>query len=1056
MALPAVVHVERKWRVALLQREGTAMTTMTDSYLKLSQQMVTQFEALAEQVTRMQEMGEPVAIGKVYQLERYQRMATNMDREFASYRPYAEGIISDQQRYLLQAGIRAAEQQLGVAAGSIEGWPKGAVEKMVGQTQGGPLKDLLASAVDANATSQDVGQTLVNGVGLGKNPGVVAQEMTDTFGIPLDRSLCIARTEMLSAFRSATLEGYRQAGIMQYQRLSAQDDNVCVGCISAEGELFPTNEDFEDHPNAILAGSRFAPYGGILNMVAAKYAGPAVRLRTAAHVLTIGPNHPVLTQRGMVPASKVHEGDQLVYDLRLNGPDALIAHAAHLEDMPLAEDAFGTLCGDGTSARVASPRYDLHGDRDFCQGKVHVVRPDRQLLPILDSGGVEQYREGGLVLADAKLAQVAGLGAGELRGHAVDLPSAGGMGGGGALGFHFAFLSVVDVRVEQFEGWAFDGSTVTSLYCCDGFVVSNCRCSCIPYYEGAEEFPMGQEWFDQQDEATQEKMLGSTRYQMYKNGDVSFGQLASRSENATWGGSIHATTIGDLRQGLGGVAGLPPVGGAPLLPGGIPGTTTANAFAALPPGPKPIAEIAAPAPAAPQIGAATQHIIDNLATATDKGLIKSSHEIANLFLKNPDVPEVEKQALREAMDRQVLAQEKGRMTENLKLLPSEGHAQNFADAVFQTQAARDEFMQAWQEAKRFEDARVAEAGAARAQAVAEHQAKVAAGEAENLGDFEYTDIPVDMPAEKDVLPYNNDIAQRMGTDEYGSLPDFTPTGGTPAVEFKQEVQNAISELLNGNADWTEYVQRENLWSPLGKASLESYLNDPGLAARLDADTLQATRMEVRDLVHRWAETSADEYPAAVAMQLAAQEEFGLVDAIVEHFDAKTLKEATTLYERNGAGYRAFLRAMYDNTQVTLHEMIGERDYVTLYRGMVVDDAKLAAAGLPTTEAGWHAALIDAELQPMSSFSLQRATAGNFASTHASAAGSRPVILVTRVPVTRIIGTFRSGYGCADETEFVVLGGTAKMPACSYRVFDSQQSGWWRAGDGFAAFLKGLK
>jgi SPP1 gp7 family putative phage head morphogenesis protein len=343
MALPEVVQVERAWRALLLERETATMEAMATRYLQLAARLMADFESLAEQVTRMAEAGDAVGVGKLYQLERFQRMAAMMEAQWAEFMPYAEGLISAQQAYLLEAGMENAREQMNAIetsglmpagagygqsyVGLIEGWPAGAVEHLVGQTQGGPLAALLAAATED--TTADIGAALVEGVGLGHNPTVVAREMYDRFGMPLARCNCIARTEMLSAFRASTLEGYRQAGVQWYQRMSSQDGVVCAGCASAEGELFPTYEDFEDHPN--------------------------------------------------------------------------------------------------------------------------------------------------------------------------------------------------------------------------------CRCSCIPYWEGAWEFPMGEEWFNGEDEATQRSILGNTRYEMYKNKEVEWRQFATRTESPVWGGSIGATSIRDLKAGLGGI-----------------------------------------------------------------------------------------------------------------------------------------------------------------------------------------------------------------------------------------------------------------------------------------------------------------------------------------------------------------------------------------------------------------------------------------------------------------------------------------------------------------------
>ena len=53
------------------------------------------------------------------------------------------------------------------------------------------------------------------------------------------------------------------------------------------------------HPNAVLEGSRFIGYGHVTEMVRAVFSADAVRTETTVGGFTIGPNHPVLTRRGL-------------------------------------------------------------------------------------------------------------------------------------------------------------------------------------------------------------------------------------------------------------------------------------------------------------------------------------------------------------------------------------------------------------------------------------------------------------------------------------------------------------------------------------------------------------------------------------------------------------------------------------------------------------------------------------------------------------------------------------------------------------------------------------
>src|SRR5690606_22458816 len=70
----------------------------------------------------------------------------------------------------------------------------------------------------------------------------------------------------------------------------------------------------------------------------------------------------------------------------------------------------------------------------------------------------------------------------------------------------------------------------------------------------------------------------------------------------------------------------------------------------------------------------------------------------------------------------------------------------------------------------------------------------------------------------------------------------------------------------------------------------------------------------------------------------------------------------------------------------------------------------------------------AQMQPMSSWSLHVNTAKEFAVPYDAGPFDGGAILVAKVPVERIIATPRTGYGCLNETEVVVLGGAIEAGA----------------------------
>jgi SPP1 gp7 family putative phage head morphogenesis protein len=249
MAAPAVVRVAQRFKAELLAGETQHQYEMARRYLAVERALSDKIAALSEQVARLSSQGRPVAVGMVYRLERWQELERQILAELASFNGWALEAIAARQAELGRVGVEAAQAMLDVAGIRVayDRLPVDAVVQMAGFAgDGSPLSVLLSEAYPA--TVDAIGQALVNGVALGQNPKLVARAMRDAAGIGLDRAFLVARTEELRAFRTATQAQYAAAGVTTYQRVSARDDRVCIGCLAADGEVFETEQSFDDHP----------------------------------------------------------------------------------------------------------------------------------------------------------------------------------------------------------------------------------------------------------------------------------------------------------------------------------------------------------------------------------------------------------------------------------------------------------------------------------------------------------------------------------------------------------------------------------------------------------------------------------------------------------------------------------------------------------------------------------------------------------------------------------------------------------------------------------------
>lgn len=179
------------------------------------------------------------------------------------------------------------------------------------------------------------------------------------------------------------------------------------------------------------------------------------------------------------------------------------------------------------------------------------------------------------------------------------------------------------------------------------------------------------------------------------------------------------------------------------------------------------------------------------------------------------------------------------------------------------------------------------------------------------------------------------------------------------------------------------------------------------------------------MVQQWAVTSGDAHILSVGLQRAAMEEFSLqATTTLAHFEGRMhrggfgvsegdlLSASEAFYDTNGIALRRFLRHMYDETQEEL--AIAGIKTVRAIRG-VDSTPRALAAELQQTGAAFERGMHvegPVDLQPMSSFAVDTTTAKKFGG----------MLIYVDVPASWIVGTCRTGFGCLNEFEWVILGG----------------------------------
>jgi SPP1 gp7 family putative phage head morphogenesis protein len=205
----------------------------------------------------------------LYQEKRVQALRDKTLAEISKFASRADLIVVGAVGDAVIAGSRDAQrlmqtaipEGIAVAPATIDGEPvsgfspdevslrTGALEQLTGVVQPGQPVGSLFQALGPEA-AQNVTDSLISGLALGKNPREIAAMMRASLGGNLTRALTIARTETLRAYREASRAEYlaNQDVVDGWIWVSAASERTCASCWAQHGSEHPLDEVMATHP----------------------------------------------------------------------------------------------------------------------------------------------------------------------------------------------------------------------------------------------------------------------------------------------------------------------------------------------------------------------------------------------------------------------------------------------------------------------------------------------------------------------------------------------------------------------------------------------------------------------------------------------------------------------------------------------------------------------------------------------------------------------------------------------------------------------------------------
>ncbi len=248
-----VIATAQQFRRRLLAREEQAASRMLEVWADTRAVISKELERLHQAIKGAVARGVEPNIGWLQSQQQWTELLQAANRNVAEFARHAERITVDAQQHAIGAAQDdtrrlIADQLAQTPFGVVQVDPSAQVAQMVGQTQAGPLADLLGSL--APETSRKLADELTQGVAVGRNPRTTARRLRRVVDFPRHRAETIARTETLRAYRETSRAVYTANrdvldGVTWHAEL---DHTTCAVCWAMHGTVMPADETFATHP----------------------------------------------------------------------------------------------------------------------------------------------------------------------------------------------------------------------------------------------------------------------------------------------------------------------------------------------------------------------------------------------------------------------------------------------------------------------------------------------------------------------------------------------------------------------------------------------------------------------------------------------------------------------------------------------------------------------------------------------------------------------------------------------------------------------------------------
>ncbi len=250
------------WRQRLAAKEDVALRPLIHSYAASWERVLSEITKLQSEIDAL---GMTPSEAVLLKMSRLKELQSFIGRELLDLTNNGNSAVSWMVQNSVDQALLQAREMSELVESVVTGkkapvsipWrkvPTASVEELVGALQRAtPVRGILTGYATANA--DEMAETLIQGMILGKNPLAMSRELHQVFSSSLSRVMTLARTETMRAHREASRMAYLANSdvVTSWIWHAELGPGTCFVCLMNHGRQFPLEVPLGTHPNCRCA-----------------------------------------------------------------------------------------------------------------------------------------------------------------------------------------------------------------------------------------------------------------------------------------------------------------------------------------------------------------------------------------------------------------------------------------------------------------------------------------------------------------------------------------------------------------------------------------------------------------------------------------------------------------------------------------------------------------------------------------------------------------------------------------------------------------------------------